>query len=78
MSPVCVTSLSQAALPHHLPDDKTPVFYLAGQSHRATMLCTNDRGLKHVSPASVQWIGLIRQGTVQDVVQGPNESRIIE
>lgn len=38
-----------------------------GPPHRAPMI-----GLEHVSFASVQWIGLIRQGTDQDVVQGPN------
>lgn len=42
--------------------------YLPDQSHRATMSWTNDKGLKHVSCASVRWIELIRQGTEQDVV----------
>lgn len=59
--PECVTSLSQLhsqANYHHVP-------YL---SHRATILCIHDKELEHVSSASVQWIGLIRQGTDRDVV----------
>lgn len=71
MSPVCdITEPDRIVrLP---PKLLHPVSYLPGRSHRATMSWTNDKGLKHVSPASVQWIELIRQGTVQDVVQGPN------
>lgn len=70
MSPVCdITEPDHIVQP---PPKLHPLSYLPGESHRATMSWTNDKGLKQVSPASVQWIELIRQGTLQDVVQGPN------
>lgn len=69
--PECVPLLSQL----HGRKHYNHVSYL---SHRATTPRTNDKGLEHVSSASVQWIRLIRQGTDQDVVQGPNYWGIIE